>query len=113
MLQTTNLEVVSKRVFQIVATVVLLAAALTPLMECFDHWDKAGPPVNDTEIHLTAWFVGVGVVLTLAKVMQRAVKIVATRVQHPEAFVVWPMLHAFDSAHVEPTGSPPPIPLRI
>ena len=112
-LQATSLEAVSKRVFQIVATVVLLAAALTPLMECFDHWDKAGPPVNDTEIHLTAWFVGVGVVLTLAKVMQRAVTMVATKVQRRDASIVWTTLCAFDPAHVEPTGSPPLIPLRI
>lgn len=95
------------------ATVVLLAAALTPLMECFDHWDKAGPPVNDTEIHLTAWFVGVGVVLTLAKVMQRAVAMVASKAERREAFVAMPALRAFDGARVEPTGSPPLIPLRI
>ena len=103
----------SKRVFQIVAAMVLLAAALTPLMECFDHWDKAGPPVNDTEIHLTAWFVGVGVVLTLAKVMRRAVAMVAMKMERRETFVAWPLLRVFDGMQVVPTGSPPLIPLRI
>jgi len=48
---------------------VLILAALTPLMECFDHWDKHPGPANDTEIHLTAWFVGVGIVLTLAELL--------------------------------------------
>lgn len=95
------------------ASVVLLLAALTPLMECFDHWDKPGPPINDTEIHLTAWFVGVGVVLTLAKVMRRTVAMVATKMERREAFVVWPLLRVFDGAQVEPTGSPPLISLRI
>lgn len=95
------------------ASVVLLLAALTPLMECFDHWDKAGPPVNDTEIHLTAWFVGVGVVLTLAKVMRRAVAVAVSKVERREAVVAWPLLRVFDGRQVEPTGSPPLIPLRI
>ena len=109
----TSLSSVSKHSFQFVASVVLLLAALTPLMECFDHWDKPGPPINDTEIHLTAWFVGVGVVLTLAKVMRRAVAMVATTFERREAFVAWPLLHVSDGSLVEPTGSPPRIPLRI
>ncbi len=95
------------------ASVVLLLAALTPLMECFDHWDKAGPPINDTEIHLTAWFVGVGVVLTLAKVVRRAVAMVAAEMEPGEPFVAWPLLHMSVGLQVEPTGSPPLIPLRI
>jgi hypothetical protein len=53
-----------------VAGIVLILAALTPLMECFDRWDKNPSPASDTEIHLTAWFVGVGIVLTLAKLVR-------------------------------------------
>lgn len=102
------------RAFQIAAYVVMALAALTPLLECFDHWDTTPGPENDTEIHLTAWFVGVGVVLTLVT----TVKLVAGPVGSNVSRRLWHPLLDYGITRqavgiVEPTGSPPPIPLRI
>lgn len=81
-------------------------------MECFDHWDTKPGPQNDTEIHLTAWFVGVGIVLTLAETLHLVPAPAiskASRRQIAQAPAVPPRaLRA-----VEPTASPPPLTLRI
>lgn len=102
------------RAFQIAAYVVMVLAALTPLLECFDHWDTKPGPENDTEIHLTAWFVGVGVVLTLAT----TVRLVASPTGSKMPRRLWRVALRHGIARVavgvvEPTGSPPPLPLRI
>ena len=60
----------SRRLFQVVAGIVLVLAALTPLTECFDSWERTPFPARDTEMYLTAVFVGVGLVLTLAKLLK-------------------------------------------
>lgn len=106
----------SSRVFQLVAGLVLILAALTPLMECFDHWDKHPGPANDTEIRLTAWFVGVGVVLTLAELLRYTPSLTASKQTRCHSCKTPATIHQPESSHVEPTGSPPiPLiaPLRI
>ncbi len=60
----------SRRLFQIVVAIILSAATLTPLLETFDRWDKNPGPDSDTEIHVTAWFVGLGVALVVARALR-------------------------------------------
>lgn len=106
---------VSKRIFQIAVALVVLFGTLTPLANCFDTWDKgpAAAPVNDTELHLTAWIVGAGFVLVMSKLTRytqarkREVKRIDS-LRHVAAF----SSPAHDS-YPEPTGSPPVVALRI
>jgi hypothetical protein len=88
-------------------------ATLTPLAECFDHWDNKSLPANDTELSTTAWFVGVGIVLTLSKLL-RYIPVLALFSQHSRYFHQAPLaLRPERNNPLEPTGSPPLIPLRI
>ena len=112
-LSPDNLDVVSRRIFQFVAGVVLILAALTPLTECFDRWDKNPSPASDTEIHLTAWFAGVGIVLTLAKVLQHVPLLASVRRCAKQVLPAGQALRLSNGDRLEPTGSPPLIPLRI
>src|SRR5713101_6520192 len=98
----------SRRLFQIVVAIILAAATLTPLLETFDRWDKNPGPDSDTEIHVTAWFVGLGVTLVVARALRyvptlakigRQVRSSATRT----ALVSW------ERPRFEPDVSPPPI----
>lgn len=54
-----------KRGLHITALLIVLLAALTPLAETVDTWDHDPNPTHDTELQLTAWFTGLGVVLTV------------------------------------------------
>ena len=103
----------SRRIFQIVAAAVLIFAALTPLMECFDHWDKSPAPANDTEIHATALFVGVGIVLTLAELLRYVPKLVQRGDYSFPMELQRQAIWIWQDVSLEPTGSPPVIPLRI
>ncbi|HEY4050603.1 MAG TPA: hypothetical protein VGM27_27370 [Acidobacteriaceae bacterium] len=103
----------SRRLFELAAGIVLILATLTPLMECFDRWDKNPTPASDTEIHFTAWFVGVGIVLTLAKLVRYLPAFVGLSRRSEPILLVWQALRHGGDAHLEPTGSPPLIPLRI
>lgn len=103
----------SRRVFQLVAALVLIFATLTPLINCFDTWDKGQPPANDTELQVTALFIGAGFVLVLPKLVRRFV-IPAIRVQlTPRLFCLGISLPCSGWASPEQAASPPLIPLRI
>ena len=109
----TSLRQVSRRVFQIVAAAILILAALTPLMECFDQWDKSPGPGNDTEIHATALFVGMGIVLTLAELLRYVPGLVRLRdCRSPIPSLAW-VIFTQETESLEPTCSPPLTPLRI
>jgi hypothetical protein len=103
----------SRRLFQFVVTIILAAATLTPLLEAFDHWDKTPGPDSDTEIHVTAWFVGLGVALVVARALRYVPTLakIGRRVRESKtctAFVSW------ERPRLEPDVSPPPLtPLRI
>lgn len=105
----------SKRAFQIAVALVLFFGTLTPLANCFDTWDKgpAAAPANDTEIHLTAWVVGVGFVLVMTKSM-RYIPAFTRGVQHTDCLRSIPAF-SFAACHEypEPTSSPPVVALRI
>jgi hypothetical protein len=103
----------SRRVFQLAGTLVLLLAALTPLAECFDRWDKDPGPANDTEIHLTAWFAGVGFVLTLTNLLRYVPTLTRSRAARSHSSHIATALCQGEKAPPAPTGSPPLIPLRI
>lgn len=103
----------SRRIFQLAGTVVLILAAFTPLAECFDRWDKDSGPANDTEIHLTAWFAGVGFVLTLAKLLRRLPALATSRTTRDRSSLLLSIPQLAHNERPAPTGSPPLIPLRI
>jgi hypothetical protein len=88
-------------------------AALTPLMESFDRWDNDPGPVSDTEIHLTAWFVGVGIVLTFVKRLRFIPYLASLKERSYQTPPAWAANRTWTANEVEPTGSPPLIPLRI
>lgn len=106
------LESVARRLFQLAAGLVLVMATLTPLAECFDHWDNKSLPANDTELSTTAWFVGVGIVLTLSKLL-RYVPVLARSSKRSSDLHQAPRELRPDNNPLVPTGSPPLIPLRI
>ncbi len=104
----------SRRLFQIVVAIILAAATLTPLLETFDRWDNKNlGPDSDTEIHVTAWFVGLGVALVVARALRYVPTLakIGRQVRSSEtrtAFVSW------ERPRFEPDVSPPPlISLRI
>ena len=103
----------SRRLFQVVARIVLVLAALTPLTECFDSWERTPFPARDTEMYLTAVFVGVGLVLTLAKLLKYVPAIVGSTRGFDRVRPAWVALRLENDDPLEPTGSPPVIPLRI
>lgn len=102
-----------RRIFQFAAIAIILLAALTPLLECFDHWDPKTGPAGDSEIHFTAFIVGVGIVFSFAELL-RYIPVLnrARRVTRPR---LAPLLLASqrDILPVAPTASPPLTPLRI
>lgn len=59
-----------RRGFQIVVIVVLLFAALPPLVETLDTWDRPPIPSSDTELRVATLAVGVGIVLLLSKLLR-------------------------------------------
>jgi hypothetical protein len=104
---------VSKRIFQIAAAVILTFAALTPIAECFDHWDKNVVPANDTELRVTAWFAFAGLVLTTAKLIRHVVSVLSARKRSIGRVELGQGSKQPDWRRVLPTSSPPLIPLRI
>lgn len=103
----------AKRLFQIAAAVILTFAALTPIAEFFDHWDKNVVPANDTELRVTAWFAFAGLGLVTAKLIRHVVGILSAKKRavapvEPEQCPNQP-----DSPRVPSTSSPPLISLRI
>lgn len=98
-------EKVSRRILQFAAALVVFFASLTPLANCFDSWDK-GPPADDTELHLSALFVGVGFVLVLPKLLHRFLipRIRIHKTAQPSILCV--ALLSFDQAASKPTISP-------
>lgn len=103
----------SRRLFQIVVTIILTAATLTPLLETFDRWDKNPGPNSDTEIHVTAWFVGLGVALVVARAL-RYVPRLAKIGRQVRASQTCTAFVSLERPRLEPEVSPPPlVPLRI
>lgn len=99
--------------FQLVSALVLIFATLTPLINCFDSWDKNQPPINDTELQVTALFIGAGFVLVLPKLV-RHLRVPVVRLQQsaqPSFRCV--ALLSCESLGPEPSVSPPLLPLRI
>lgn len=107
------LDVLSKRVFQFAAVLVLLFATLTPLANCFDTWDKNPAPANDTEMHVAAWFAGAGMVLVIAKTL-RPVPVPTRRAAPMHSHHILARAdHSVAGVLPDATDSPPLIPLRI
>jgi len=108
------LRLVVRRIFQLAASLVLILATVTPLMEVFDHWDKNVVPANDTELRVTAWFVCAGLVLTVAKLLRYVPALRGSKRYSGQLFQAPAALRLDAIASPAPTGSPPSlIPLRI
>jgi hypothetical protein len=104
---------VARRIFQFAAGIVLILATLTPLAEYFDHWDKHVVPANDTELNITAWFVGVGIVVTLARLLRYVPALASSKRRPGPSIQSPPLLPAGASHRPASTASPPLVPLRI
>ena len=103
----------ARRIFQLAAGLVLILVTFTPLMESFDHWDKNVVPANDTELNITAWFVGMGIAVALAKLL-RYVPTLAFSNRSPGRPCLAPAaLRAVAANRPASTASPPLVPLRI
>jgi hypothetical protein len=107
------LSPVARRLFQLAAGFVLILVTLTPLMECFDHWDKNAVPANDTELNITGWLIGAGIALAMAKLPRYIPTITASQKSSGRPRQAAAALRAVATNRPAPTGSPPPIPLRI
>lgn len=113
MLLPAMLGSVARRIFQLAAGLVLMLVTLTPLAECFDHWDKNVVPANDTELNITAWFVGMGIAVALAKLL-RYVPAPTSSKRHPgPSFQALPARRSPTIDRPASTASPPLVPLRI
>lgn len=106
-------EQVRHRAFQFVAGLVLIFATLTPLVNCFDSWDKGQPPANDTELQVTALFLGAGFVLVLPQLVPWLFDRTVRREQAPTMASDRAAPLAAHASRPVPSVSPPPIPLRI
>ena len=106
-------ENVARRVFQFVAGLILIFSSLTPLINCFDTWDKRQPPVNDTELRATALVVFAGFLVVLPKLVRRFLigAVTLPRASAPERLAA--ALSCSNWVRPEPSASPPLIPLRI
>jgi hypothetical protein len=113
MLLPAILVSVARRIFQLAAGLVLMLVTLTPLAECFDHWDKNVVPANDTELNITAWFVGVGIVVTLARLLRYIPALAFSKRRPDPSFQALPAWRSGASDRPASTASPPLVPLRI
>lgn len=62
----------NRRWFQFVVLGILAVAAITPLLEIFDRWDVVSGPWNDTEMGVTALFLGISIAVTIACLLRLA-----------------------------------------
>jgi hypothetical protein len=90
---------------------VLTLAALAPMAELFDHWDKGVVPANDTELCVTATCAFAGLIVTMAVTIRPApappVNALREREQKTQP------QRTLATASVVPAASPPAVPLRI
>ncbi len=62
----------NRRWFQFVILGILAVATITPLLEIFDTWDVIPGPGNDTELGVTALFLGISIAVTIACLIRLA-----------------------------------------
>ena len=103
----------ARRIFQFAAGLVLILVTLTPLAESFDHWDKHVVPANDTELNITAWFVGVGIAVALAKLLRYVPTLASSKRRPGLPHASLACLRAVAAERPASTASPPLVPLRI
>ena len=108
-----RLMLMSKRIFQVFGAIVLVLAALTPLVECFDHWDKNVVPANDTELRATALAVCVGFALTAARLFRLIPVPGVSRSWSKPVLETKRAIARPEAKCVGPTSSPPLVVLRI
>ena len=104
---------VTRRMFQLVAGLVLILITLTPLMESFDHWDKNVVPANDTELNITACFIAAGLIVALAKLLRYAPAFATSKLQPARVLHCPSVLTTGANDRPASTASPPPVALRI
>lgn len=102
----------SKRLFQMIAGLVLLLGMLAPLGEFFDHWDKPIPS-HDTELSVAARLVGLGFVAAICGVVQCSLTRERPAPCGDRAPGKEPAHRTMALERPETTGLPPPLSLRI
>jgi hypothetical protein len=103
-----------RRLLQFATITFLLVTLLTPVIECFDRWDAPGLR-NDTEFAVFAVVLLVCLVLLVASLVSAAAQrteLTVVRVLERVCDAIAPRQVWFVPA-VAPTGTPPPLPLRI
>ena len=103
----------SSRLFQFVAAAILFLVTFTPVTEAFDRGDKNPNPATDTEMTVTALFVGVGLALTLAKLLRYLPSAPQLSKATYPPLCLRLCLQLWQDRAPEFTGSPPLIPLRV
>jgi predicted component of type VI protein secretion system len=104
---------VARRIFQLAAGLVLVLVVLLPLAECFDRWDNHVVPANDTELNLTMWIAGAGMVLALSKLLRCVPTPAASTGRALRACFDLGDLEVFARKLPASTAGPPSTPLRI
>ncbi|HUX43219.1 MAG TPA: hypothetical protein VMV57_00575 [Terracidiphilus sp.] len=103
----------ARRIFQLVAGLVLIFATLTPLANCFDTWDRYSVPANDTEVHVAAWFACAGFLMAMGKLMRYRPAFAGAARRSGDGMQAERALRPVAEGRPESTSSPPLIPLRI
>ncbi len=104
---------VARRIFQVAAGFVLVMVTLTPLAECFDHWDKNVVPSNDTELNITASLIAVGLIGVVAKLLRYTPALPASKLQRVCCLHNASLLPTGANDRPASTASPPLVALRI
>jgi hypothetical protein len=107
------LKEVQRRILQFAACAFFLLVAFTPMLECFDRWDKPTTPMTDTELRVTAWLVVAGTVAVVAHLVRSAVLTVARGEASLHVIPALQLVSWHAPCCEVPTASPPLIPLRI
>lgn len=100
----------ARRSFQFVVITLVLVASFAPLIDTFDTWDHSPVPSCDTELQIAAVAVGIGVVITLAKLSRFSIEDSTIGTVVRDSVV---LLQSSEERLCIPTASPPILGLRI
>jgi hypothetical protein len=104
----------TRRWFQFVVLCLLAIATITPLLEIFDRWDVIADPWNDTEMGVTALFLGISIAVTIACLVRLtaicSLSCIFLGLLQPTENRVFATVSYLQGVHFSLS---PPIPLRI
>lgn len=110
-LHASILNKMVRRSIKFVIAFVLTLAALAPMAELFDRWDKGVVPANDTELCVTATCAFAGLIVTMAVTLRPSPAPPVNALRQREQRIQ--PQRTLATALVVPAASPPAAPLRI